>query len=52
MSRYGSIGNWPRETSYSSSHHSNDNGISDYVSNEVSTGDGRSGFRSQDTSQY
>ena len=46
----GSLVYWSQETIHYSSHHRNYNGISDGGSLEVSAGDVRGGFRSQETS--
>ena len=50
MSSYGSFGYHFLETSHFSSLHINDNGVSGDIIIVVSAGDGRLGFRSQDTS--
>ena len=47
-----SLGYWSYETSHSSSHHCNDDEISDNEILEVSSGDGRRGNRSLETSHY
>ena len=52
MSGYGSLGYWHLETSHSSSHHFNYNGISDDEILEVFAGDGRRGHRSLNTIHY
>ena len=48
----GSLGYWSQETIHFFSHHHNDDCISDYYSLETSVGDGRGGFRYQETIQY
>ena len=51
MSGDRSLGYWSRETRHYSSHHFNDDSIYDDESLEVSSGDGRRGHRSLETSQ-
>ena len=50
MNGNGSLGYWYQYTGHYSSNHPNDDGISGDVNLGVSAGDGRRGFRSQDTS--